>query len=298
MKKRYLKVNVAQAITEFEIAIRRQVATRIIGHYKSIFRGKGLEFESYREYTASDDANLIDWKASIRAQQLLIKQYVEERDMKIFFLIDTSNSMVFGSTEKLKNEFTLEMTAALANFILKSGDRVGFALFNDKVIKEVPPGRGQRQLHLLIRSLIDPEVYGGRYNLDEVLRFMMSHLPKDISLIIVFSDFIGPRNWTRTLKVLNQKIETIGIMVSDPRDRTLPQISGQIILQDPYSDRTILIDPSLIKNAYERYTKAQEEQIINAFKEARADLVKVATEKSFVGPIVEFFRRRARRWSR
>jgi uncharacterized protein (DUF58 family) len=298
MKKRYLKVNIPQAIREFELAIRHQVITRIVGHYHSIFRGKGLEFDSYRPYTPADDASRIDWKASERSHQLLIKEYVEERDLKIFFLIDISSSMVFGSTPKLKNEFTLEMVAALANFILKSGDRVGFALFNEKVIKEVAPAGGNRQLHLLTRILLNPNIYAGNYNLDEVLKFLIEHLTDDTALIIIFSDFIGPRNWFRTLRILNQKIEVIGIMVSDPRDRTLPPTSQQIVLEDPYSGKTLLIDPSLIKGAYERYAKAQEEQIRNAFLEAEADFIKIPTEKSFVGPMVEFFKMRARKWKR
>ena len=89
---------------EFEIAIKKMVFTRIVGRYTSIFRGKGLEFDTYRNYSPGDDASFIDWKASARANELLVKEYVEERDVKIFFLVDVSSSMVFGSTEKLKNE--------------------------------------------------------------------------------------------------------------------------------------------------------------------------------------------------
>ena len=85
-------------------------------------------------------------------------------------------------------------------------------------------------------------------------------------------------------------------MISDPRDRTLPLISQQIILEDPYSGKTLLVDPALIKGAYEKYAKAQAHQIEEMFTQAKADFVMIPTEKSFVGPLVEFFKRRARKW--
>ncbi len=294
--RRYLNVNIPEAIRRFEIAIRKIVFTRVIGHYRSIFRGKGLEFDRYSPYTSMDDASRIDWKASARANELLMKEYVEERDLQIFFLVDVSNSMVFGSTAKLKNEYSVEVAAALANYIIKEGDRVGFALFNDKIVKEKMPAAGSRQLHLLTRTLLDPDVYGGNYDLDYALRALISHLSESIALVIIFSDFIGQRNWARSLKILSQKFEVIGIMISDPRDRNLPAISEEIVLEDPYSGKTLLVDPSLIKDVYEKYAKAQEEQIQEMFLQAKSDFVIIPTEKSFVGPLVDFFKQRARKW--
>src|SRR3989344_2496505 len=124
---RKLRVKLAPAIRQLEVVTRGMVSTRLIGQYKSVFKGKGLEF------------------ASRRANQLLVKQFVEERNLEVFFLIDTSASMVFGSTEKLKNEYVAELVASLAYVILESGDSVGFALFNEKIIAKFPPANGKNQ---------------------------------------------------------------------------------------------------------------------------------------------------------
>jgi uncharacterized protein (DUF58 family) len=293
--RRYLKVDIPKAIREFEFAIRRLMTTRLIGQYQSIVRGKGLEFDGYVPYTITDDASRIDWKASARANELIMKQFIEERDIQVFFLIDVSNSMVFGSAPKLKNEFTVEMVAALANFMITRRDRVGFALFNDKVFKERLPGYGGRQLYALTRTLLDPYIYGGRYDLDSVLKFLAATLPESVSLLMIFSDFIGPRNLAASLKVLSRKIETIAVIISDPRDKVLPATPQSIVLEDPYSEKTLLVDPSLIKNLYEKYAKAQEKQLEEMFKEAKVDFVKISTEKSFTGPMIDFFKRRAKR---
>jgi len=292
--KRYLNVDLPKAMKEFEVALKKMVATRIVGHYQSLFRGKGLEFDAYRNYLPStDDAGRIDWKASARANELLIREYIEERDVQVFFVIDVSSSMVFGSSEKIKNEYALEMIAALANLILKAGDRVGFLIFNDKIVKLRMPAPGQRQFFILSKALLNPEIYGGGYDLRNVLKFLSGALPSGVSLVLIISDFIGPRDWSRELRILNKKVETVGIMISDPRDRILPDDAQQVVVGDPFSDRTELIDPSLIKARYEKYAQQQEAEIINSFKEAGCDFLKLSTDKSFIIPLAGFFKMRA-----
>jgi len=84
--KKELKLDLSGAIKRLEIYTNQLINSSFIGNYKSVFRGKGLEFEDYRPYSKDyDDASAIDWKASIRSQQLLIREYVEERNINIFF---------------------------------------------------------------------------------------------------------------------------------------------------------------------------------------------------------------------
>src|SRR3972149_6381710 len=94
-----LNVDVAGSITELQAVLKEFRLRRDI--YKILFRGKGLEFDGYRDFSPDDNAEDIDWKATARSQKLLVRRYKEEREMKIMFLIDTGTNMVFGSTEKL-----------------------------------------------------------------------------------------------------------------------------------------------------------------------------------------------------
>ena len=66
-----LKVNFPRAIAEFENAMQKFPVKKIL--YKNIFRGKGLEFDSYRDFQPDDDASLIDWKASLRSNKILTR---------------------------------------------------------------------------------------------------------------------------------------------------------------------------------------------------------------------------------
>ena len=108
MVKKFFKVDIVPALKRLEILSKGLTSSSAIGAYRSVFKGKGLEFSGYRQYSLEDDASLIDWKASARTDQILIKEYVEERNVDVFFLVDCSSSMLFGSSNKLKAEYQLQ----------------------------------------------------------------------------------------------------------------------------------------------------------------------------------------------
>ena len=84
--KQKLNVNAPKAITDFEaVAKEFELSEKL---YRIIFRGKGLEFDKYREYSPDEDASNIDWKASLRSNKLMAKQYIEERELNIIFVVD------------------------------------------------------------------------------------------------------------------------------------------------------------------------------------------------------------------
>ena len=188
--KRRLNVDLVQSIRKLDVVSRRITSGKVVGGYKSVFKGKGLDFDGYRVYDSSDDASLIDWKATVRSNQILIKTYIEERDVNVFFLVDVSNSMVFGSTPKLKNEYAVETISSISHAILKEGDNVGMILFSDKIVCKVYPGKGEEQFYILTKNLINPENYGGNFDFNSACKFLLSYLKQD-SIVFVVSDFFG-----------------------------------------------------------------------------------------------------------
>ena len=151
MVSRSLNIDLAGCISSFEAAaLEFELKTKI---YRILFRGRGLEFMQFRAYAPEDDASLIDWKASVRAQRPLVRSYKEEKDLRIVFLVDMSDSMVFGSTEKLKCEYAAEVALAFAHLILSSGDKVGFILFNERVFHYSLPRGGMQQFYYFLHCL-------------------------------------------------------------------------------------------------------------------------------------------------
>jgi uncharacterized protein (DUF58 family) len=290
MKAKMLRVNVVSLIQKLEIILKILVDTQIISRYRSVFKGKGLEFEDYRAYTTQDDASRIDWKASVRSNQLLVKLFREERELDVYILLDASSSMIFGSTEKLKLEYAAEVAAAFSFLVLEAGDKAGLVMFNDKIVKIIPTSVGKKHFQIILHSLVNPKFYGGSYNLQNALNFVMK-ISKQRGLVIIVSDFIGmKKGWEDALKLASVKFDVIGIMVRDPRDEKLPEDDvGQVVIQDPYSDSALLIDPKKIRELYEEYVRRDEEKLQRAFLNSNADLIKLSTKEPFIRPLIEYF---------
>jgi len=268
--KKELKLDLSKGIKRLKILTNQIVNTGFVGGYKSVFKGHGLEFEDYRAYTSNDDASLIDWKASVRSQQLFIREFVEERNLNVFFLIDVSSSMIYSSIDKLKMEYVGELAASLSFVVLNAGDSIGFALFSDKIVKKVPPTIGFVQYHNLVSTLVDPNHYGGKYDLSEALKFTLTFL-KEASVVILISDFIGlKKDWEKYIRMVSSKFDLIGVMIRDPRDKVLPEYNAQVILEDPFSNKQILVRPEDIGEDYKKYVIKQEQKIKNVFFRVRS----------------------------
>jgi uncharacterized protein (DUF58 family) len=289
---RELKLNLRPLIKKFEVFIRKNTMGDLTGSYVTAIKGRGLEFEGYRPYSINDDASQIDWRASLRAQETLVKKFVEERNLNVFFLFDVSNSMLFASTEKLKAEYGAELIASLSFSILQAGDDAGIAMFTDRLVKVVPLMMGSRHYYVMIKQLSDPNLYGGAFDFAFALKFLIDYLKKR-SMVVLVSDFIGLKgDWEKHLTTVSQKFDLIPIMVRDPHDVTLPMNIGQVVVKDPYSDQQIVIDPNVMKQEFERNVLEKDNQLRAAFRKCHVPLLELYTNQSFVNPIINFLRMR------
>lgn len=291
-KKGKFLINFPKVISEFESAMNKFPVKKIL--YKRIFRGKGLEFDSYRVFEPDDDATLIDWKASLRTNDILAKKYIEERDLNIYFLVDISNSMLFGSSKKLKAEFVAEFVASLAHLIIGSGDKIGLVMFNNDIVKILRPSNSKNQFAIFTKFLADPNLYGGKFNLNGAIDYMLKTVKSSYTIFIVVSDFIRTRKDNeRSLRLISSRFETLAVMVRDPLDENLPKTKYQFSVQDPYSGRQMILDPEIAAKRYHENAIKQKEIIKKMLKQSGIDLLELTTDKSFFIPVSSFLKRRA-----
>lgn len=289
-------MDVTPVIKTLELTTKSALGGELIGSYRSRFKGRGLEFEGYEEYTPNDDSKRIDWKASIRSNKLLIKEYVEERNLNILFLIDVSNTMVYTTGKKLKLEYAGELISSLAFLMLKNADHVGFAMFNDEIIKKQPPKGGNLQYYELINTLLDPQNYGGGYDLEKALRFAFDYL-KPKSMLILITDFIGLKpGWQDVFKNNARRFDIITFMIRDPVDLILPRTKREVMLRDPFSDKIIHLYGRDIREKYTECVKQQERDIANFFTELGISFLRLDTSKPFVEDVISFFKERKAKW--
>lgn len=283
-------VDIAGAVSELEILLKAVLPKNIIW---KIVLGKGLEFDGYRDYSIDDDASNIDWKASVRGKKLLVKQFIEERDKKFMFIVDVSDNMIFGSTEKLKCEYTAEMVSSLSHLILMTGDRVGFTLFNDRIVKFRPPDVGNRQFETIVYEIANPENYGGPSDLNSVLDTLIKTIDKSVSMVFLVSDFVRvEEDYRKNLEILSALFETVAIIVRDPLDNSLPEINKEIVIEDAGTKEKILINPKVAKNLYEKHAHKQLSFVKQMFKDFNIDFIELSTDESSALGIAEFLKER------
>ncbi|MBI2647117.1 hypothetical protein HYW99_01455 [Candidatus Woesearchaeota archaeon] len=203
--------------------------------------------------------------------------------------------MIYGSIDKLKMEYAAELVATLSYAILHAGDSIGFAFFNDKIIKSEPPSIGFKQYYKFMKCLVDPNQYGGNCDLSQALKFLISYL-KEYSIVIIVSDFIGLKeNWQSYVRIISKKYDLIGIMIRDPRDENLPEYNGQVVFSDIFSARQLIVNVNLVRENYAKYVALQEQEIEKAFIDSKSDFIKLTTDRPFIKPISDLFLRRANR---
>ncbi|MEK6968231.1 MAG: VWA domain-containing protein, partial [Nanoarchaeota archaeon] len=234
-------------------------------------------------------------KASIRARELLIREYAEERNLQIVFFLDVSSSMSFASVPKLKNEYAAELIASLTYAMLEAGDQVGLVMFTDKIVRSIPPNSGARQFYTITKALSDPKLYDGSVDFSKALRYAGTSI-KQNTIIIMVSDFIGlGKDWESPLRAVAQRSEFIGIMVRDPFDLVLPDV-GQVVISDPFSEHELVLNTTALRFSYALETRRQIESLRKLFSEINSDLVVVTTNKPFTKTIVDFFGERKKKW--
>lgn len=289
---REIKIELKPSIKKLEIYVKKGVTySPFAGGYTAAFKGHGLEFAGFRAYTQSDDASMIEWKASLRAHELLVKELQEEKNIIAFLLFDVSNSMLFSSIEKLKCEYAAELIASFSYALIKSGNTVGLGMFTDKFVMLVPPSLSSAQYHHICMALKNPKLYGGKYDLGSVLTNLkqVSGLYKD-SVVIIISDFIGfKEKWVKELDNLIGNYLPYAIIVRDPLDYKLPRKVGEVIIADPYSSEELIIDVDKVREAYEIEAKKQLDRVKRIFRGKGIGFLELITTQSFVAPVVRFF---------
>jgi len=290
---RKLNVDIGGSVSQFQAILNSfEIKTKL---QQRILKGRGLEFDGYRAYSSEDDSSSIDWKASKRANQILVKKYIEEQNLKVFFIIDVGENMVFGSSEKLKCEYSAEVSAALSSLIMDSGNRVGYFLFGDKIKDFVKPGRGSKHFGRFVSTLTDASIYGGRSSLEDAIDFALNYLGKAIHSVVIISDFLRvDKTLHKRLNLISQKFETMAVMIRDPLDRSLPNVSGELVMEDPVSGQRLLVNPQIAKKSYEMYAREQEDLVKQMFRNNQIDLIELITNEPFAVSLAVFIKERVR----
>src|SRR5205809_3397200 len=124
------------------------------GDYRSLFYGYGVDFADLREYQPEDDIRYIDWNVTARMNTPYVRQYVEDREVTAWFLLDLSPSMDFGALQSLKRTVLIDFVTTLARLLTRHGNRVGAMFYGSRVERPIPARSGRIQVLRLVNDLL------------------------------------------------------------------------------------------------------------------------------------------------
>jgi uncharacterized protein (DUF58 family) len=287
-----LKINYRSSYILFERAMRKFQVRKVL--YRTLFRGKGLEFEGYRSFNQEDDYNSIDWKATLRSGEKMVKQYIEERNVSVYFLVDCSNGMLFGSGSKLKAEYVAEIVCVLASLILNTGDSAGLIMFSDKEIKFVRPSNTKNQIEIIYKHLSDIKNYNGNFEIGKALEYLSNFITGSSNNIILLSDFIHlKKGFEKNLPAITTKSDLFAIMVRDKMDQCFPEGNYKFVLRDPHSKKQMVVDGQIARKKFREQALKQKDNIKEVFIKKGIDLVEFENETEFALSLSKFIKRRA-----
>lgn len=285
---------VLRVVKQVEIKARILADEALVGTYRSVFRGSGLDFEEVREYEPGDDVRSIDWNVTARMNSPYIKKYREERELNIYLAVDISSSAWFGTANLSKRELAAEVAALLAVTALHNNDRVGLVLFADGVREFVPPRQGRHHLLHLIRELLFAETRRSRTEIATVADYL-ANVTKKRNVVFVLSDFLDIE-FEAPLRALGHKHDVIALILNDPRELELPRV-GLVALEDAENGRVAYVDTSdrAIREEFARTARERRGQRLRAFSRMGIDRVDVFTDRPYVPALLGLFNARSRR---
>jgi uncharacterized protein (DUF58 family) len=254
-----------------------------------------MEFSEVREYQFGDDIRNIDWNVTARYGHPFVKIFEEERELTVMLLVDMSGSLHFGSFEKTKQRIAAELSAILAFSALKNNDKVGLILFTDQIEKFVSPRKGRSHVLRIIREVLSFQPEGNKTDLKGALEYF-NHTIKKKSITFLISDFID-EGYEKIIKIIGKKHDFVSIILQDPREREIPK-AGLLKIQDSETGSIRYLDSSskIVQEYFNQKIKSNDEKIKDLFMRSRIDSIKIDTSKSYIKPLVDFFKVREKRW--
>ncbi len=275
----------------------RRLDGMLQGDYRSLFYGYGIDFADLREYQPEDDIRYIDWNVTARMDAPYVRQYVEDREVTAWFLLDLSPSMDFGSLQSQKRTVLVDLVTTLARVLTRHGNRVGALFFGSRVERTIPARGGRLQVLRILNDLLrQPHLPRAAFtDLGQLLEGAQ-HAIKRRSLIFVVSDFISAPGWERGLHLLAQRHEVLAVRLWDPREMDIPDI-GPVLMEDAETGEQVYVDTHdrRFRAKFKEMALRRETALQEAFKHAGVDLLSLSTEEDLARAIVRFARLRQKR---
>lgn len=255
-----------------QLRARHLAAGVVSGLHRSAYQGFSQEFVQHRDYTPGDDLRYVDWKLFGRTDRLVVRQYQQERNLRLVLAIDCSESMLYRSSRAplTKYEAACTLAAAVGYIGSLQQDAVGLALLGDGVERLIEPSNRAGYWNTLT-GIMAQRVPAGPADLAANLRRLAERLARP-GLVVLASDLFGPTDGiVRNLAWHSRRDRELMVLhVMDPAELDL-NIDPAGRFEDMESDARLDVDPPAVRKAYRRQVESFRQQVETACAGLKAD---------------------------
>lgn len=287
-------------VRQLELTMTRRVGGQMSGDHLGRGRGTGIELDRIRPYEPGDDVRRIDWNATARTTQTQIREDVPDRQLTAWLLLDHSPSMHFGTADRRKADVAEGAALVVGRFAARRGDRLGIVTFGAGRETVLPPAGGRRGMLGLIRTISEepPEEGGGLTSAARALT-LVGATRSPAGVVVVVSDFRGPRDWLAPLTHLSGRHAVVALEVVDPREDRLVDV-GELTLVDPETGRMARVDTGdrALRDAFETAAAADRDSLAAEFRRLGIRHLRLSTDGPWLPALARGFSRTPERTGR
>jgi len=265
----------------------------LAGEYRSVFKGRGIEFEEVREYQPGDEVRSIDWNVTARTGRPFVKQFVEERELTLYLLMDVSASFVAGAVGEAKRAAAAELATLLSLAAVRNNDQVSLLLFTNELEHYLPPRKQESQVRHIISQLLSYPPQASGTDVGSVLDFL-SRITRRRAIVFLFSDF-QCSDFIEPMRVVAQQHDLVAVSVTDTHENELPDV-GLVRLRDSENGQFSIVDTgsARIRSSLANAATAHQRELTTMLAEAQVDHLAVHTHEDYVSDLIQFFEQRKR----
>jgi uncharacterized protein (DUF58 family) len=247
--RRSLPPDALARVARLEVEARGVVEGFLSGWHRSPYFGQSVEFVQHREYVPGDDPRRIDWKQWSKSDRYYIKQYEEDTNLRAMLMVDTSESMRYGSGSRSKFEFACSLAACFAYLLLRQQDAVGLIAF-DQIPRTVLPPRSQRhQMHDILAAL-DGRHAEGKTSILDTLRRAADVQPRRGLMVLISDLFTDRPALYQGLKLLRHQGHDVMVLhVLDDEELDF-NFEGTTKFEGLEISEELLCDPRALREGY------------------------------------------------
>jgi uncharacterized protein (DUF58 family) len=280
-------------LRSLDLAVLRRVESLVPGEHLTPQVGAGTELAMIRPYFPGDDVRHIDWNVTARMHEPHVRVHVGERALTTWLVLDTSASMTFGTADRRKFDVAEGVALAVGHVASRRGNRLGVVAFGGGAPKVLRPRQGRLGLLQLLAELrAEPEDDGaGATSLGAAVAGVAA-VARARGLIVVVSDFRGPRDWEGPLRSLRARHGILAVEIRDQRELELTPM-GDLWLVDPETGRQLQVNTSR-RSIRKRFAEAAAEEraeVAAALRHANADHLILSTGGDWLRDLAGHLRR-------